>query len=138
MQELMYWDISASLEKAADNEEMPDEFFIRDSRLGEDAIVTCGNPYRVMDKNLIFLEGTYMNFDEENGLYEPDFSLTLIYKNVPDDRFEPRNYLYFEQDGPELAIYNFLRIAGIQDKMEEDDEKEIIELISTRAYAMCG
>ena len=58
------------------------------------------------------MEGMYCNYNEKTGELEPDWSCTLLYENVPDDRFDPDNYSYFEQDPPMTAIHNFLSYRG--------------------------
>ena len=75
---------------------------------GEDVILVQNRIFRVVDKNLMFVEGVYCCRDEGSGDYEPDWALTLIYENVPDLKFNYANYIYYEQDSPEIAIYNFL------------------------------
>lgn len=74
----------------------------------EDVIAIYGPIWRVVDKGLIFVEGTYCNYDTETETWMPDWSLTLIYKDVPDDQFDINKYDYFEQDPPATAIHNYL------------------------------
>lgn len=73
-----------------------DDVIIQDESLGKDFILVHQPAFRVTDKNLIYMEGTYYNYEGVNK-YNPDFSLTLIYENVKDDKqFDINKYLYFE------------------------------------------
>lgn len=88
-----------------------DELEIRDEEsIGQDLIVTCGQPYYIEDLKLLVIEGTYCNY--EDGEYMPDWSLTLIYSWDADrDTFEQDDaaaYVYFEQDPPLTALHNYL------------------------------
>ena len=79
--------------------------------LGKDYIKAETTAWRVVDKNLIFVEGIYYSL-RGNGKHEPDFSLTLIYKDVKKNKqFDINKYLYFEQDNPMTTIHNFLSIV---------------------------
>ncbi len=77
-------------------------------------------------------EGTFYNYNEEDDAYDADFSVTLIYEK---DEKDPVKYLYWEQDGIQVTLYNFLRqrgddINGLSDledndcviEFEEDEE----------------
>lgn len=112
------------IETLLDTEEIEEYFdetdIIQNEDLGKDAIIVYPPAYRVTDKNLIFLEGTYCNYDYEKGEFEPDFSLTLIYDNVKNDEsFNLKEYLYFEQDYPKTTVYNFLNIAKTVFKLDK-------------------
>ncbi len=90
-----------------------DEYEIaNEEHLGSDVIIAYGPVCRVTGLGLIFMEGVYCCCNEETGELEPDWSLTLIYEDVPDDEFDPMKYLYFEQDGPTVSIHNFLHFRG--------------------------
>ena len=67
-----------------------------------DVIVAYEPAWRVADLGIIVAEGVYCN-------PEPDWSLTLIYEDVPDDEFDPDEWLYYEQDPPVTAIHNFMQ-----------------------------
>ena len=73
----------------------------------DDAVVAYAPAWRVTDKNIIIMEGVYCN-RLSTGQLEPDWSLTLVYDDVPDDQFDPDMWLYFEQDGPAVSIHNYL------------------------------
>jgi hypothetical protein len=93
----------------ADEEFEEEEHVIQDESIGADAIVTFGPAWRILDKNLIIVEGTYCNYNPETNEYDPDWSLTLIYDNVPDKQFDINKYVYYEQDAPMTSIHNYLR-----------------------------
>ena len=103
-----YDELDEVLEKNYENEELIDEApYEIDLGDGDEALVTVDSPfYRVTDKDLIVAEGTYLR--RENGSYEPDFSLSVVYENVPDEEFDPSKWLYWEQDPPTTAIHNYL------------------------------
>ena len=57
------------------------------------------------EKTIYIREGTWCEKNDE-GEFEPDWSLSWFYE----DEENPANYLYFEQDGVEVATHNFLRM----------------------------
>lgn len=87
-----------------------EENIIKEESIGDDAILTTGPAWRVLDKNLICLEGVYCNYNEETEEFEPDWALTLIYDNVSDELFDVNKYNYFEQDPPMTTIHNYMQI----------------------------
>ena len=68
----------------------------------------------VSDLKLSARAGDYCRYDEEEGQYMPDFSITLIYD---EEEADPSKYLYWEQDPYEVAIYNYVHSKGLT--MEE-------------------
>ena len=79
----------------------------------DDATIIIYAPfYRVEDKDLIYAEGIFCNYDEETNTLEPDWDLVLIYENVEDNKFDPTKYLYFEQGTEMSAIHNFCQYRG--------------------------
>lgn len=48
--------------------------------------------------------GILCNFDEDENMFMPDVAVTVVYE-VDADRTE---YIYFESDGMETTLYNFL------------------------------
>ena len=134
MTDVYYSQIEDVIAESIANEEMYDEHEVTGDGLGDDAIVTFGETYRVIDKGIIFVEGTYFNWNEETGVLEPDFSLTLIYEDVADEEFDYDNYLYFEQDGPEVAIHNFF---GPYKNWRDKNEKESSYIERTYADVVC-
>ena len=109
---VLYNDIDTEIEKLYENEVENEYVVVQDEEsLGKDYILAETTAWRVTDKNLIFVEGIYYNYEGVNK-YNPDFSLTLIYENVKDDKqFDINKYLYFEQDSPMTAVHNFLNIV---------------------------
>ena len=165
MKDILYADIDDVLEKAVISEEMFDDVELRGGRVGDGVILTYGDTYRVTDKGVIFVEGTYCNYDEETGELEPDWSLTVLYEDVPDGDFDKYSFLGYEQDAPAVAIHNFIRfveeqclIGGIEfdttadavhryaeliaeqdsERSDEADEEKIAYMHSAYADALCG
>ena len=104
----------AYLDEAIDNYYADEEFeeeshVILNESIGADAIMTFGPAWRVLDKGLIVVEGIYSNYNPDTQEWESDWSLTLIYDNVPDEQFNINKYVYFEQDPPMTSIHNYLR-----------------------------
>lgn len=86
------------------------EFQIVNDSIGEEAcILAYGPAWRVTDKDVIVVEGVYCNYNKETDEYDPDWALTLVYKDVPDEEFDPDRFVYYEQDPPETAIHNYLQ-----------------------------
>ena len=93
-------------------EECMEDFEIRnDDEFGDDLVILSSPAWRVKGKGLIFVEGTY--FSLQNGQYEPDWSITMIYKDVPDDELDLSNFIYFEQGGPSSAVHNCLTMMSM-------------------------
>lgn len=92
-----------------DNEEM----VVENEEFGEKDFVLLFNPvYRVMVAGRTFLvvEGVYMAYDEEiDGTY-PEWDISLVYENVPDEKFNPNNFLYYEQGSAASAVMNYRNI----------------------------
>ena len=88
-----------------------DEYEIRNTEaIGDDMIGTCGQPYYLEDLGLLVIEGTY--FNNEDGEFMADWSLTLVYEWDSDKteftQDDVANYDYFEQDPPITALHNYL------------------------------
>lgn len=107
-----YDEIDEALNRFYDSEQaedLYDEVIISDEEhLGDDAIVAMAPAWRVTDKGLIFMEGMYCNRSRITGELEPDWSLTLIYADAADEKFDPYRWVYFEQDAPSVTIHNYL------------------------------
>ena len=74
------------------------------------------NPIRIIDKNVIIVEGTCCYYNEKENDYIPDWSLTAVFENVENESdFDYNNYLYVEQDPPYTALHNFFSMVGIKD-----------------------
>ena len=84
-----------------------EEYMIQDDNTGMDCIIIYSPFCRVTDKGLIFAEGTYCNWNEDEQEHMPDWSLTMIYEDVGDEDFDYMNYAYYEQDPPTTAIHNY-------------------------------
>lgn len=69
-----------------------------------------GNVWELIINNekIFIREGTWFEKDED-GEWQPDWSLSWFYYNEDD----PSEYLYFEQDGVEVSTYNFLKAMVI-------------------------
>lgn len=79
--------------------------------LGDDVIIVQAPAYRVVDKGLIFATGVYCNYLPAIDAYDTgEFSVTCIYEDVPDDKFNPARWVYFEQGPPLAAIYHYTGI----------------------------
>lgn len=67
-------------------------------------LVVSGWQVFVEDLGLTLREGVVCVWDKEEGMYMPDFSVTVIYEG----RQEPEDYLYYEQDGFAITLANWL------------------------------
>ena len=70
-------------------------------------------------------EGVWCEWDED-GYFEPDWSLTWFYKN----KEHPEDHFYFEQDGIEVSIHNLLTILEAQTNNDGTDNTELIENVA--------
>ncbi len=107
-------DIDSVLESNYERYEDADEHVIKGGDLGKDIILVREPVYRVEDIGFIFVEGDYCYYEEDTGEYIVDWSLTLIYEDTEDEDFDFNLYMYFEQDGPSISIYNFMRAMGLE------------------------
>ena len=80
----------------------------------KDIIITSGALYVLEDLGISVIEGVYCNYNEADGTYEPDFSVSLIYATTSMDTIDYNEYIYWEQDPPLTAIHNYLTL--IQNK----------------------
>jgi len=109
---ILYAYLDEAIDAYCEQEEFDEEeYVIQDESIGNDAIITFGPAWRVLDKSLIIVEGTYCNYNPDTKEYDPDWSLTLIYDNVPDKLFNVNKYVYYEQDAPMTSIHNYLRVT---------------------------
>lgn len=88
---------------------------------------------RVVELDLILAHGTFSYYNEEEGCWHADFDMTVIYKG---DATDPADYLFWEQDPPEIALWNYLRAAerldterfkGLDDLLELEAERVVFE-----------
>jgi hypothetical protein len=82
-----------------DLEEIPDVLMEREE---EYQIVISGWWIEIPELGLCLYEGTFCNFDKEEQIYLPDFSITVI-KEIGADA-----WLYYEQDGFFITLANWL------------------------------
>lgn len=76
---------------------------------------------------LSLCQGEYCVYDPEEDCYMADFSITLLYELNEKD---PKAFLYWEQDGPQIALYNYLHNKDISiDELAK--KKCIIEIEKT-------
>lgn len=102
----LYDDLEEKIESISADTEYGDDKLV--SVNDEEAILLFEPAYRVTDKNIIAVEGVYGSYDEKTRDFQSDWSLTAIYDNVTDDKFNVEKWLYIEQDAPVVAIHNFL------------------------------
>ena len=103
-----YDELDKEIESLCQVEEHGEEVLIQNEIEDGSAILVFEPAWRVIDKNLIAVEGVYGSYDKTTHDFEPDWALTVIYENVPDEKFDPEKWLYFEQDSIATAIHNFL------------------------------
>ena len=72
-----------------------------------DSLVELYSPVKVLnlDQTIYVCEGTWYEKDED-GEFQPDWSLTWFFTDLE----HPEDYLYFEQDDPDAALHNFMRL----------------------------
>lgn len=77
--------------------------------LKDGGVVVASEPaWRITDKDLIVLEGLLCDKTTEDGSFDPSCSVSLIYENTTDDKFDPSKWIYIEQDAPGMTINNFI------------------------------
>lgn len=57
--------------------------------------------------NINLHEGVFCNYDREEQVYLPDFSVTVV-KEAAEGETEEWNRLYYEQDGFVITLANYL------------------------------
>jgi hypothetical protein len=78
----------------------------------------------IPELNVSMRQGAYCVYDPDEEEYVADFSISLIYEK---DETNPKNYLYWEQDGYQITLSNYFRKDDISmDSL--DDLKCIIEI----------
>jgi len=75
-------------------------------------LVICGWYVHIPELNLILREGVVCILDEEENMFMPDFSVTVIYEGD----IEGKEWLYYEQDGFVVTLANWLngRLSATQ------------------------
>lgn len=84
----------------------------------EISVNDCANDKILIDSFRIVIEelgvcvrqGEYYAYDESDHEYLADYSLSLLY---PLNETNPALYLMFEQDSPEITLYNYFSHCGI-------------------------
>lgn len=71
-------------------------------------IVLTGMYVRIPSLGLIMRSGMGCNWEEEEQMFLPDFSLTAIYEDNGQEKPEPSDYLYYEQDDFCITLGNWL------------------------------
>lgn len=70
------------------------------------SIVISGWWVHIPELNLNLHEGVFCNYDEEEKAYLPDFAVTVIME--ADSKKQEGEWLYYEQDGFEIILANYL------------------------------
>ena len=77
----------------------------------DDALVVLSGPvgeFTVEGKEKLFIrEGTWCEKDERDE-WQPDWSLTWIYRDIND----PSKWEYYEQDAMQIALHNYLYVIA--------------------------
>lgn len=84
---------------------------------------------RVVELDLTLAYGTFSYYNEKEGYWEADFTMTVIYKG---DATDPADYLFWEQDPPEIALWNYLRATERLDMERFKDLDDLLELEAER------
>lgn len=82
--------------------EVPEEMMEDDA---EYRIIRSGWWVYIPELALCLHEGIFLNYEEEEQAYMPDFCITVIRENGQDD------WLYYEQDGFLISLANWLHGA---------------------------
>lgn len=73
--------------------------------LGNDKIMVTGCLYRLRNTDLIVAEGIYYRFNADEGIYEPDFDVALLYNSPGMPNLDKP--LYWEQGTPAMMFHNY-------------------------------
>ncbi|MCR4745073.1 MAG: hypothetical protein K5894_07565 [Lachnospiraceae bacterium] len=87
----------------------PEDFDTVEIPMDESLVVLEGpeKTVNICGIEFFYREGFWCEKDDD-GNYMPDWDLTWFYT----DDEEPADYVYFEQDSPEVAIYNLTQLLG--------------------------
>lgn len=72
--------------------------------------------------------GVMSYWNESEKMWNGDFSMTLVYSIDEDDA---QKYLYWEQDGAEITLWNWLRSTG---KLDEERFKNLDDISNLNAF----
>lgn len=92
--------------------EVPEEIMEEDT---EYRIIRSGWWVCIPELDLCLHEGIFLNFEEEEQNYMPDFCITVIRENGQE------GWLYYEQDGFLISLANWLHGAYSMDRLENLD-----------------
>lgn len=107
-------------------EEVPIEEEVND---GERSCILVEPVYCcIPDLGVKIANGTMAYWNEEEESWNGDFSMTLVYKL---DNEDPKDYLYWEQDGPEVTLWNWMRTF---DKLDEEKFKGLDDISKLPVY----
>lgn len=88
-----------------DNIDIPDDVVEIDDDF---QIVLTGMYVRIPSLGLIIRSGIGCNWEKDEQMFMPDFSLTAIYEDNDTETPDPFDYLYFEQDDFCVTLGNWL------------------------------
>ena len=83
------------------------------AEIGDDMqLVISGWSVYIESLNITLRQGVACIWDEEEGLFMPDFDVTIVYEG----NIETQEWLYYEQDGMVVTLGNWLngRLSGGQ------------------------
>ncbi len=76
----------------------------------ENAMITVEGVRVIVPELKIYMrKGEVCTYDEDEETYMPDFSVSIIYDSEETD---PNKYLYWEQDGYQVTLFNFFSKEG--------------------------
>ncbi len=95
---------------------------VTNDELGEDRIIITGPLFRLKGTTLIFAEGDYCAYDEEQEELVPDFSVSLLYDEK--DGLDLNSPVYWEQDPIGTMFHNYTymqQVKGTAPKKDPDN-----------------
>lgn len=96
---------------------------------GERSCILVETPYCcIPDLGVKIANGTMSYWNEEEKSWNGDFCLTLIYDIKSDN---PQDYIYWEQDGAEITLWNWMRSC---EKLDEEKFKGLDDLSKLQVY----
>ena len=106
------WYVFGWLEDGVIPEQAPEGEEIQIEMEDGSAVVLYGEEHEVVIAGEIvhYREGVWLERGDDGELY-PDWDLTWFYK----DTDHPQEYIYYEQDPPEVALHNLRRILERSD-----------------------
>ena len=95
------------------NEAIEENIFVIKMDCG-DCIILSENTIFYPKNNLFAKEGIYC-YQNKEGVLEADSCVTVFY-DINETNLN--NYLYFEQDPPEIALHNYLNLIAAKEQNE--------------------